>query len=111
MAVNTKLLARTTVTTSPTTLYTAPASTTTVVTNVVIANNATVATTAYAEIQPTGASYPGGVGPVFIPNVSIAANSFISIDIKQTMNAADILRGSASQGDLVSFHISGVEIV
>jgi hypothetical protein len=27
------------------------------------------------------------------------------------MNAADILRGSASQGDLVSFHISGVEIV
>ena len=103
MATTTKVLARTAAATSSTTLYTAPnTSTLAVVTNIVLANAATSASTATVAID----------GVVIVPAVSIAANTLVGFDLKQVLpanNPAKTITGFAST-TAVSIHISGVEI-
>jgi hypothetical protein len=103
MAVNQKALARTAAATSSATLYTVPSTTAVaVVTNIVIANAATSASTATIAID----------GIVIVPAVSIAANTFAGFDIKQVIPAnatPKTITGFAST-TAVTFHISGVEI-
>ena len=103
MATTTKVLARTAAATSSTTLYTAPnTSTLAIVTNIVLANAATSASTATVAID----------GVVIVPAVSIAANTLIGFDLKQVIPAnatPKIITGFAST-TAVSIHISGVEI-
>ena len=103
MATTTKVLARTAAATSSTTLYTAPnTSTLAIITNIVLANAATSASTATVAID----------GVVIVPAVSIAANTLVGFDLKQVLSAnnpAKIINGFAST-TAVSIHISGVEI-
>ena len=103
MATTTKVLARTAAATSSTTLYTAPnTSTLAIVTNIVLANAATSASTATVAID----------GVVIVPAVSIAANTLVGFDLKQVLpanNPAKTITGFAST-TAVSIHISGVEI-
>lgn len=103
MATTTKVLARTAAATSSTTLYTAPnTSTLAIVTNIVLANAATSASTATIAID----------GVVIVPAVSIAANTLIGFDLKQVIpanNPAKTITGFASTS-AVTIHISGVEI-
>ena len=103
MATTTKVLARTAAATSSTTLYTAPnTSTLAIVTNIVLANAATSASTATVAID----------GVVIVPAVSIAANTLIGFDLKQVIpanNPAKTITGFASTS-AVTIHISGVEI-
>lgn len=66
MATVTKVLARTAAATTSTTLYTTPAGTTAVVTNIVICNPTTAAATASMTINSID----------LIGSVSVAANSF-----------------------------------
>ena len=103
MAVTSKVLARTAAATSSTTLYTSPnTSTTAVVTNIVLANAATSASTATIALD----------GVVAVPAVSLAANSVVGFDMKQVIPAnatPKIITGFASTS-AVSIHISGVEI-
>jgi hypothetical protein len=99
MATTTKVLARTAAATSSTTLYTAPAGTTAVVTNIVICNPTGSATTASMTINAID----------FLGSVSIAANSSAFFDLKQVVPATQVIAGSASSTS-VDFHISGVEI-
>jgi hypothetical protein len=103
MATLTKALARTAAATSSTTLYTVPnTSTITVVSNIVLANAATSASTATIGID----------GVVIVPAVSIPANSVVGFDMKQVIPAnatPKIITGFAST-TAVSIHISGVEI-
>ena len=100
MATVTKVLARTAAATSSTTLYTTPSATTTVVTNVVVSNTAASA-----------ATFDLLLDDVSIANdVSVAANSITTIDLKQVLVATDTIKGLAS-ATTVNFHISGVEIV
>jgi hypothetical protein len=103
MATTTKAIARTAAATSSTTLYTVPTtSTITVVSNIVLANAATSASTATIAID----------GVVIIPAVSIPANSVVGFDMKQVIPAnatPKIVTGFAST-TAVSIHISGVEI-
>ena len=99
MATVTKALARTAAATSSTTLYTVPASTTAVVTNIAVCNNATSAATFTIllddiELQKDSA---------------IAANSTAYIDLKQVLATTKTIKGLAS-AVTVDFHISGVEI-
>jgi hypothetical protein len=99
MATTTKVLARTAAATSSTTLYTVPAATTTVVTNIVICN-------------PTGSTVTASMtlnAIDLLGSVSIAANSSAFFDLKQVLNATQVIAGSASSTS-VDFHISGVEI-
>jgi hypothetical protein len=99
MATVSKVLARTAAATTSTTLYTTPAGSTAVVTNIVICNPTTAAVTASMTINSID----------LLGSVSIAANSVFSFDLKQVIPAAEVLAGSAST-TAVDFHISGVEI-
>jgi hypothetical protein len=103
MATVIKVLARTAAATSSTTLYTVPnTSTTTIVTNILVANTAAA-----------GATFDMSIDGVQIANdVVVAANDTLSIDMKQVIPAdatPKIIVGLAS-ATTVNFHISGVEI-
>lgn len=99
MATATKALARTAAATSSTTLYTVPASTTTIVTNIVIANTGSSAYTWTMTFN----------GVSIGTSVSIPANSTTVIDMKQVLTATQVIAGSASN-TAVTFHISGIEV-
>lgn len=99
MATTTKALARTAAATSSTTLYTVPASTTTIVTNIVIANTGSSAYTWTMTFN----------GVSIGTSVSIPANSTTVIDMKQVLAATQVIAGSASN-TAVTFHISGIEV-
>jgi hypothetical protein len=99
MAVVSKVLARAAAATTSTTLYTTPAGTTAVITNIVICNPTTAAVTASMTINSID----------FLGNVSVAANTSAFFDIKQVVPATQIIAGSAST-TAVDLHISGVEI-
>ena len=100
MPTTSKNLFRGTATTSVITLYTVPASTTTVITNIAVAN-----TTGSAQ------TFTLGIGAATLGfNQTIAANSTAYIDLKQVINAGEIIQGGASATFSVQFHISGVEI-
>ena len=99
MAVTSKTLARTSAATTSTTLYTTPAGSTAVVTNIVICNPTTSAVTASMTIDSVE----------LLGSVSIAANSTAFFDLKQVVPDGDIIAGSAST-TAVDLHISGVEI-
>jgi hypothetical protein len=99
MATITKALFRGAASTSSATLYTVPASTTTVISNIAICNTAGTAATFTIllddiEIQKDSA---------------IAANSTAYIDLKQVLATTKTIKGLAS-AITVDFHISGVEI-
>jgi hypothetical protein len=86
-------------TTVGTTLYTVPASTTTVVTNIAVTNTGSAAYT-----------FTIGLAGVALQTTStIAANSTAYIDLKQVLVATNTITGGASNV-AISFHISGVEI-
>lgn len=100
MAVTSKALFRGAATTNTATvLYTVPASTTAVVTNIVVTN--------------TGASsYTftlGLAGTSLATTVTIAANSMATFDMRQVLATTNTITGGASN-TAVNFHISGVEI-
>jgi hypothetical protein len=99
MATVSKVLARTAAATTSTTLYTTPAGSTAVVTNIVICNPTASAVTASMTINSID----------LLGSVSIAANSVFSFDLKQVIPATQILAGSASS-TAVDFHVSGVEL-
>ena len=99
MATTTKALARAAAATSSATLYTVPASTTAVVTNIAVTNTAGTA----------------GTFTILLDDVSlhtttaIAANTTVYIDLKQTLATTKTIKGFAS-ATTINFHISGVEI-
>lgn len=100
MAVISKVFSRTAAATSNTTLYTTPAGSTAVVTNIVIANNTTSAASATINLNSIA----------ILPSVTVNSYSTLSFDLKQVLPASQILSGSATTTG-VNFHISGVEIV
>jgi hypothetical protein len=103
MATTSKALARTAAATSNTTLYTVPnTSTSTVVTNIAVANSAASSATFTINIDTVA----------ILSGVSLAANSTAFFDVKQVIPAnatPKTITGSASATTIL-FHISGVEI-
>jgi hypothetical protein len=95
----TKALARTAAATSSATLYTVPAATTAVITNIVICNPSTSAVTASMLLDDID----------ILGSVAIAANSSVFFDLKQVLATTKTIKGLASSTS-VDFHISGVEI-
>lgn len=86
-------------TTLTTTLYTVPASTNTVITNIVVTNTGASAYT--FDLALDGVKLASGA--------SIAANSIATFDIKQVLATTKTIQGGASN-TAVNFHISGMEI-
>jgi len=99
MATTTKVLARAAAATGSTTLYTVPASTTTVVTNIVVTNTAGTAATFTLNLN----------GVALFTTAALAANSTAFFDLKQVLATTQTITGLAS-ATTVNFHISGVEI-
>ena len=99
MATVSKALARGAFATSSATLYTVPASTTAVVTNIVVTNTAGSAATFTLGLNGTS----------LFTTTAIAANSTAMFDLKQVLATTKIIAGLAS-ATTVRFHISGVEI-
>jgi hypothetical protein len=99
MATLTKALARGAFATSSATLYTVPASTSTVVTNIVITNTAGTA----------GTFTLGLAGTSLATTVACAANSITTLDLKQVLATTQTITGLAS-ATTINYHISGVEI-
>lgn len=91
-------------TTTTTVLYTVPASTTTIVTNIAVTNTSS---TDYTFTLGMGTA---GSNTSLHTASTIAANSTAYIDLKQVLVATNTITGGASNV-AVSFHISGVEVV
>jgi hypothetical protein len=87
-------------TTTTTTLYTVPASTTAIVTNIAVVNTASSAATYTLALD----------GVALHTTTSIPANSTQYIDLKQVLTTGKLITGGASATS-VNFHISGVTIV
>lgn len=86
-------------TTTSTTLYTVPAATTAVITNIVVTNT-----------SGSTASYTISLNDVSIATtVTVGANDSTVLDIKQVLAAGQTIKGGAS-ATTVNFHISGAEI-
>ena len=99
MATISKALFRGAAATSSTTLYTVPASTTAVVTNIVVTNTAA-----------SDASYTLLLDDVSLATtVTVGASDTSVIDLKQVLATTKTIKGLAS-ATTVNFHISGVEI-
>ena len=81
------------------TLYTTPASTTTIVTNIAVTNTASSAATFTIGLNGTS----------LFTTTAIAANSTAFIDLKQVLSATQTITGLAS-AITVNFHIAGVEL-
>jgi hypothetical protein len=99
MATTSKALFRGAAATSSTTLYTVPASTTTVITNIAVANGAASAATFTLLLDDIELQ----------KDSTVAANSTAYIDLKQVLATTKTIKGLAS-AVTVDFHISGVEI-
>jgi hypothetical protein len=100
MATTAKALYRGAATTNTaTTLYTVPAATTAVITNIVITNTS-------GSLQTYSLSLDG---VSIATTVAIAATDSVVIDMKQVLGATKIIAGGASATS-VNIHISGVEI-
>jgi len=99
MATTTKALARAAAATSSATLYTVPASTTAVITNIAVTNTAASAGTFSLLLDDVSLH----------TTTAIAANSTVYIDLKQTLATTKTIKGFAS-AVTINFHISGVEI-
>jgi hypothetical protein len=94
-----KALVRAAAATSSGTLYTVPASTTTVVTNIVVTNSAATAGTFTITLD----------GVDLFKTCAIAANTTAMFDVKQVLATTKVIAGFAS-AVTVNFHISGMEI-
>ena len=99
MATTPKVLFRGAASTSSTTLYTVPASTTTIISNIAVTNTAASSGTFTLTLNSVDIASA----------VTVAANSTTFIDLKQVLATTQILAGLAS-ATTINFHISGVEI-
>jgi hypothetical protein len=99
MATTAKLMYRGNAALSNTTLYTVGSGKTAVVTDICVTNTDSVSTTFTLNLN----------GTALISGATLAANSIATFELKQVLEAADTISGSAS-ATTVKFHISGVEI-
>lgn len=99
MANTFKALFRGAASTGSTTLYTVPASTTTLISSIVVTNTAS-----------SSGTYTLLLNDVSIATaVSIPANDSVILELKQVIAASQTIKGSAS-ATTINFHISGLEI-
>lgn len=86
-------------TTTSTTLYTVPANTIAVVTNIVVTNTAGSTGTFTMALDNVNLA----------TTVTVGANDSSVLDIKQVLSAGTTIKGGAS-ATTINFHVSGVEI-
>lgn len=90
------------------TLYTVPASTQTVVKQILLGNTTATDLTATLYFVPDAGS-PSLSNSMF-PEIIITANTTVSIDISSVLPIASSIHGKASASASINIHISGVEV-
>ncbi|MED5042764.1 hypothetical protein P9848_12600 [Geobacillus stearothermophilus] len=100
MAATAKRLYKGTAGTSVTTAYTVPASTTTIVKNIVMTNKTGSAATITITIA----------GVEVVNNYSVAANDTVVIDLSLVMSATETITVQAGTANAINVYISGVEV-
>ncbi|ANB56422.1 hypothetical protein GFC29_3138 [Anoxybacillus sp. B7M1] len=100
MAAIAKRLYKGTAETSPTTAYTVPANTMTIVKNIVLTNKSASAATATVVIA----------GIEVVNNYSIDANDTVVIDLSLVMNATETITVQSGTTSAINVYISGVEV-
>jgi hypothetical protein len=85
-------------TNTATVLYTVPASTSTVITNIIVTNTSTAGT---FTLLLDGVAISSGT--------AIGANAIVTLDLKQVLATTKTITGGASATS-INFHISGMEI-
>ncbi|MED5042387.1 hypothetical protein P9848_10495 [Geobacillus stearothermophilus] len=101
MAATPKRLFKGTAETTSTTVYTVPASTTTIVKNIVLTNKTANDATITITIAGTGVVY----------GYSVAANDTVVIDLSLVMNATETITVQSGTANAINIYISGVEVV
>ena len=91
-----------------TNVYTVPASTSAVISTIVLANRAGSATTFRLAVRPNGATLANEHYVAY--DVPIAANDSTTLTLGVTMDAADVLTAYSGAGSSVSVNVFGTEI-
>lgn len=99
MAILQAVLYRGAAPTSNTTLYTVPGDHYAIVTNIVVTNTSSASINATISLD----------GVEIIAESPVPGNDSIVFDIRQVLEAAELIEGLASSSGL-NFHISGVEV-
>lgn len=100
MATTPKLMYRGNAATSNAILYTVGSGKTGIVTDIVVTNTDSVSATFTLNLN----------GTTLLSAATLAANSTATFELKQVLESADTISGSAS-ATTVKFHISGVEVI
>jgi hypothetical protein len=93
--------------TTATTLYTCPSATQTVISSLVVTNQAGTSGTYRIAIRPNGASLSGEHYIAY--DAPVAAQSFVSLTLGMTIDASDVVTIYSSSADM-SFNAFGSEI-
>lgn len=94
--------------TSETTQYTVPASTSTILKEIVIANTTGSAATIAVSLVASGGT--AGASNRVIPTVSIAANTLVSLTFNQVLATGGFISTIAGTATALTLTASGVEI-
>jgi len=100
MATTAKVLARGTLSDTNATLYTVPSATKAIVTSIVFCNISAGVESATLELD----------GVEIAKDLALPAKTTVTIDIKQVIDASDLIEGLASDNGVITYHISGVEV-
>jgi hypothetical protein len=95
--------------TTATTLYTAPASTKTIIKNIVICNTTSTAATLTVSLVPSGGS--AGVTNRIMSTLNINANDTVSMDLSGVLATGDFISALQGTSGALTVNISGVEVV
>lgn len=99
MAVTPKIFSRAAAATSTATLYTTPAATTAILTQITVSNTSGSSATFNLLLDDVQ----------LFKSTSVAANTTVTYSTKQVLTATKTIKGSASVTD-INFHFTGVEI-
>ena len=96
-------------TTSATTLYTTPASTSTIVKNILMTNTTATDATITISFVPSGGT-AGATNRVFT-GYTVKANDTVAVDLSSVLSTSDFISALQGTSGAITIYISGVEVV
>jgi hypothetical protein len=100
MAATPRALSRGLLSATSATLYTVPASTTAILTSIVLTNTSATAATLFISLD----------GFLLVPGTSIGPLAFTVIDLRQALTTGKLVAGYSGTASVIACHISGAEV-
>lgn len=95
--------------TTATTLYTAPASTRTIVKNIMLCNTTSTDTNITMSLVPSGGT--AGTANRILAGLVVKANDTVVIEISGILNTGDFISALQATNGAITAHITGIEVV